>query len=179
MTGQNMRIFWALASGMLVLSLVTTMAGPSPAWAESRRHRSHFESQRPRIGEPRHVQRQPLQHRPGVPQRLHRQHSHHGHGHHHHHGFGYLGFHFFGYPYLYSPYYYSPYYYSPYYGYGPYAYELYAPGEHRYFPAFRLPGFFHYPGAIGKGEEGFQAASPQERYKSQDLVVPLDTQRER
>ena len=171
MTGQNRRIFWALASGMLVLSLVTTMVRPSPAWADSRRHRSHSESLRPHI-EQRHFQRQPLQHRHGVPQRSHR-HDHH----HHHHGFGYLGFNFFGYPYYYSPYYYSPYYYGPYYGYGPYAYGLYAPGEHRYFPAFRLPGFFHYPGAIGKGEAGFQAASPPEPSKSHELVIPLDPQR--
>jgi hypothetical protein len=49
-----------------------------------------------------------------------------------------LGLGFYGYPYPYA----YPY---PYYGH-------YAPGEHRRFPAFRLPGFFHYPGAIGKGE---------------------------
>jgi hypothetical protein len=53
-----------------------------------------------------------------------------------------LGLGFYGYPYYY-PYY--PYYY-PYYG-------NYTPGDHRRFPAFRLPGSFYYPGAIGKGEE--------------------------
>jgi hypothetical protein len=123
--------------------------------------------------QPDHFQRQPLQHRQGAPQRFHRQHDH------HHHGFGHLGFHFFGYPYFYGPYYpyYSPYYYSPYYAYAPYAYGLYAPGEYRLFPAFRLPGLFYYPGAIGKGEEGFQAVSPQERSKSQDLIVPLELQK--
>jgi hypothetical protein len=57
-----------------------------------------------------------------------------------------LGFGLYGFPY--SPYYYPSYYYP------------YAPGEHRRFPAFRLPGFFHYPGAIGKEEEGNQAFRP-------------------
>lgn len=62
----------------------------------------------------------------------------------HHHGLRYsFGFHYYGYPYWpYLPYY-SP---SPYY-----------PGEHRRFPAFRLPAFFHYPGALGKSEEKSQA----------------------
>jgi hypothetical protein len=169
MTGQNRSTFWTLASGMLLLSLVMAVAGPSSAWGESRHPRSRVEMQRPRM-QPEHFPRQPLQHRQGVPQRFQQQHDHH-----HHHSFGHLGFHFFGYPYFYGPYYpyyYSPYYYSPYYAYAPYA-----PGEYRIFPAFRLPGLFYYPGAIGKGEEGFQTVSPQERHESQDLVVPLDLQK--
>jgi hypothetical protein len=79
------------------------------------------------------------------------------HRHHHHHshvrsffGFG-LGF--YGYPY--SPYYYPDYYsgyYAPYYPYQPYE-----SGEYRRFPAFKLPGFFQYPGALGKGEAESQS----------------------
>jgi hypothetical protein len=53
--------------------------------------------------------------------------------------------HFYGYPYY--PHYY-PYYYP------------YEPGEHRRFPAFRMPGFFHYPGALGKGEKVGQTFQP-------------------
>jgi len=64
---------------------------------------------------------------------------HRGFGHRHFHSHSFLGFGFYGSPY-------SPYSYSP--------YSTYQPGEHRRFPAFRLPGFFYYPGAIGKGEEG-------------------------
>ena len=69
-------------------------------------------------------------------------HRHFHHRHFHHHAF--LGLGFYGYPYI-------PYYYPSY---------PYAPGEHRRFPAFRLPGFFPYLGAIGKGEEGQQAFWP-------------------
>jgi hypothetical protein len=57
-----------------------------------------------------------------------------------------LGLGFYGYPYPYA----YPY---PYYGH-------YAPGEHRRFPAFRLPGFFHYPGAIGKKGEAEGSVNP-------------------
>lgn len=57
---------------------------------------------------------------------------------HHHHGFhSFFGLHY--YPYPYHPY---SYYVEPYY-----------PGEHRRFPAFRMPAFLHYPGALGKGEK--------------------------
>ena len=66
--------------------------------------------------------------------------------HSHFHSHSFLGFSFYGYPY--SRYYDSLYYYT------------YKPGEHRRFPAFRLPGFFHYPGAVGKGEEGKQTFWP-------------------
>jgi hypothetical protein len=48
---------------------------------------------------------------------------------------------------------YSPYAYFGFYDAGaPYAYST-TPGEYRRLPAFRLPGFFSYPGALGK-EEG-------------------------
>ena len=89
-----------------------------------------------------------------------------------------------GYRPLYRPYYrhrpYAPYYryrpYSPYYRYRPYypfpyypfydyygyydaypLYQYYTPGVSQSFPAFKLPGFFQYPGAIGKGEDETQA----------------------
>ena len=82
----------------------------------------------------------------------------HGHGsHRHHHSHGhyrysrpFLGLYFFDYPYPY---------------YWPYYYESYAPGAHQRFPAFRLPGGFQYPGAIGKGEV--------ENLQDQDTAVPL------
>jgi hypothetical protein len=55
-----------------------------------------------------------------------------------HHSRAFLGFQYFGYPYGFYA--------------DPYAYNSYAPGEHRRFPDFRLPAFFGYPGALGKGE---------------------------
>jgi hypothetical protein len=70
----------------------------------------------------------------------------HRHRHHHHyHSRFFLGFHSYGYPY-------------GFYDNRPYAYRTYAPGEHRRFPTFRLPGLFHYPGALGKGETLEQAS---------------------
>jgi hypothetical protein len=77
--------------------------------------------------------------------------GHRGFGHRHFHSRSFLGFGFYGFPFYGFPY--SPYYYPSY-------YSPYAPGEHRHFPAFRLPGFFHYPGAIGKGEAGHEAFQP-------------------
>ena len=68
----------------------------------------------------------------------------HHHRHHHHSRF-FLGFYSYGYPYRF-------------YDDRPYAYRTYAPGEHRRFPTFRLPGLFHYPGALGKGEALGQAS---------------------
>lgn len=60
----------------------------------------------------------------------------------------FLGLGIYTYPYgLYDDYDY------PYYS---YADPSYAPGEHRRFQAFRLPGLFLYPGALGKGESGGQ-----------------------
>lgn len=56
----------------------------------------------------------------------------------------FLGFGYFGYPYGWYPY-------------GPYAYNPYATSDHRRFPDFRLPAFFDYPGALGKGEVPAQA----------------------
>lgn len=78
--------------------------------------------------------------------------SHHSH-HHHHHSLHYL----FGFsPFPYDPFWphWYPYwpYYWPYEAYGG-APRYYAEGEHRRFPAFRMPAFFRYPGAIAKGED--------------------------
>jgi hypothetical protein len=87
-------------------------------------------------------------------------HGSHRHGSHHrgHYYYRYprpfFGLYFFDYPYPY---------------YGPYYYEFYTTGAHQRFPAFRLPEFFHYPGAIGKGE----VENPQD----QDTAVPLTPQR--
>ena len=43
------------------------------------------------------------------------------------------------------------------YGYDDYWYDYpltyTVPGEYRRLPAFRMPGFFHYPGALGKDED--------------------------
>ena len=70
----------------------------------------------------------------------HGRHRHHRFHRHHHHGLrSFFSFRYYGYPYPYRPYY-------------SYA-EPYSPGEHRRFPAFRMPAFFHYPGALAKGEE--------------------------
>ncbi len=66
-------------------------------------------------------------------------------GHHHGFHFGFHHHHFYPHYFPYGFYSYG------YYGY-PYAYGPYYPEEHRRFPAFRLPAFFHYPGALGKGE---------------------------
>lgn len=71
---------------------------------------------------------------------------------------------FGGYRPLCRPYYYSrPYFlysdYSDYYDYYyvPYPpYQPYMPGAYQAFPEFRLPGFFQYPGAVGKGEDAAQ-----------------------
>jgi hypothetical protein len=79
---------------------------------------------------------------------------------HHHHPRHSL---YFGFYHAWPPYYYwSPYYawppyywpYPPYDYYGPYDDWVYAPSERRRFPvpAFRLPGLFHYPGALAKDE---------------------------
>ena len=70
------------------------------------------------------------------------------------HSHTFLGFSFYGYPYYGYPYYGYPY--SVY----PYSYNVYSPEEHRRFPTFQLPGFFHYLGALGKGEEGDQVFRP-------------------
>ena len=77
-------------------------------------------------------------------------------GHGYHHPFGhrlYSGYYHYWPPYYYWPsYYYWPYYwpYTPYDSYG----RPYAPSERRRFPvpAFRLPGLFHYLGALAKDE---------------------------
>ena len=75
-----------------------------------------------------------------VARRGHRQHGFrsgfrfHGHRHHHRSYYPFWGFHYYSYPYW------------------PYYYEAENADVYRRFPAFRLPGFFHYPGAIGKGE---------------------------
>lgn len=55
-------------------------------------------------------------------------------------------------------YYYRPYYpFFGFYGYDDYWYDYpltyTVPGEYRRLPAFRMPGFFHYPGALGKDED--------------------------
>jgi hypothetical protein len=73
--------------------------------------------------------------------------------------------HFFGFHFHSSPFFYRP-----------YAYESYSPGEHRRFPAFRLPGFFHYPGALGKAEEGNRMTWPPRHHEQHDLVVPRPPQ---
>jgi hypothetical protein len=85
--------------------------------------------------------------------RLHRPHRvHRGHRDHRHRRLHYL----FGFSYYpFDPYwpYYDPFW--PYWPYYPYDYGpgYYVEGEHRRFPAFRMPAFFRYPGAIAKGGE--------------------------
>jgi len=59
----------------------------------------------------------------------------------------FLGFRYFGDPY-------------GFYDNRPDHYGRYAPGEHRRFPDFRLPAFFNFPGALGKGE-ALEKSSPQ------------------
>lgn len=77
----------------------------------------------------------------------------------HHHGFSHsFGLYFYGAPYYGYPYY--PYYGYPYYYRSPYSSHVYSPEEHRRFPTFQLPGFFHYPGALGKGEAAEQVLQP-------------------
>lgn len=82
---------------------------------------------------------------------------HHRHHHHRHHFF--FGLHYYGYPDGF-PYYGYPYYAEPYAG------PSYYPEEHRRFPAFRLPAFFHYPGALGKNEGATHSGVPQTGDKS-------------
>jgi hypothetical protein len=89
------------------------------------------------------------------------------------HSHAFLGFRFYGYPYY--PYY--PYYYPYYYGYyAPYSpYPPYVAGEHRRFPAFRLPDFFQYPGALGKGEaesQAWQSGMPEAEGVTAQQVAP-------
>ena len=171
MTGQNRRIFWTLASGMLVLSLVTTMAGLSPAWADSRRHRSHSESLRPHI-EQRHVQRQPLcsigMACRNVPT-----------------GMATIttttalatwALTSLGTPTTIAPTTIAPTTMAPTTVMAHTRMNFTLLASIGTFPPSACRGF-HYPGAIGKGEEGFQAASPPERSKSHELVIPLDPQR--
>jgi hypothetical protein len=130
MTGPKMRRVWAFVS-VLMLALVASVTLPSHAWGSRLHHGRH-------IGKHQHHHHR-LHHSSRTDFR--RRHYHHHHRHHHHHSSFFLGLGFYGYPYPYD----YPYDY-PYYG-------TYTPGDHRRFPAFRLPGFFHYPGAMGKGEK--------------------------
>lgn len=83
-----------------------------------------------------------------------RRHRHHHHRYHLHFGFHHHWPHYYYWPHYYWP----PYYYWPphYWPYAPYDYygRPYTPSERRRFPApaFRLPGLFHYPGALAKDE---------------------------
>jgi hypothetical protein len=126
MTGPKMRRVWTFVS-MLMLALVASVTLPSHAWGSRLHHGGHigkYQYHRHRL---HHSSRTDFRHR----------HYHHHHRHQHHHSSFFLGLGFYGYPYPYD---------YPY-------YRTYTPGDHRRFPAFRLPGFFHYPGAMGKGEE--------------------------
>jgi hypothetical protein len=82
----------------------------------------------------------------------------------------FFGLGFYGYPFgFYYPWYYD--YYAPYY----YPYQPYGPGEHQFFPDFKLPGFFQYPGAVGKGEDepqAFQDYTPAEAPKTGPETTP-------
>jgi hypothetical protein len=146
MTRPHLQRLWTLAC-VLLLALVMSVTLPGRAWGGR--------SQRDGSGGTSHRHDS---HRHGS----HHHGSHHRHGSHHHGHYYYryprpfFGLYFFDYPYPY-----------PYYG--PYYYESYAPGAHQRFPAFRLPEFFYYPGAIGKGE----LEDPQD----QDTAVPLTPQR--
>jgi hypothetical protein len=135
MTRPNIRWIWTLAS-VLLLALVASVSLPSHAWGSRRQHGVH-------IG--KHQQHRHHRFHPSVRTDIRHRHFRHHHHHHHHHGHSrhFFGLSFYGYPFYGYPY---PYYY-------PYYYGNYTPGDHRRFPAFRLPEFFHYPGAIGKGEE--------------------------
>jgi hypothetical protein len=126
MIGPNRRRVWTFVS-VLMLALVASVTLPSHAWGSRRYRGGHMYQHHHRF---HHSSRTDFRHR----------HYHHHPRHHYDDSSFFWGLGFYGYPYSY-PY---PYAY-PYYGH-------YTPGEHRRFPAFRLPGFFHYPGAIGKGE---------------------------
>jgi hypothetical protein len=91
--------------------------------------------------------------------------------------------------YRYRPYY-PYYYYRPYFPYFPYfpyydyydaypPYPYYTPGVSQSFPAFRFPGFFQYPGAIGKGEDATQALQadtpPHTTEETGQDTVPLES----
>lgn len=138
MTGPQMHWVWTVVS-VLMLALVASITLPSHAWGSRLHHGGHIgkhQHHRPRF---HHSSRTDFRHRH---RHYHRHDRHHRHDrrhdrHRHHHSSVFLGLGFYGYPYAYN---------YPYYG-------TYTPGDHRRFPAFRLPGFFHYPGAIGKGEE--------------------------
>lgn len=138
MTRPKIRRIWALAS-VLMLALVASVSLPSHAWGGRRHHGVHIGKHQ----QHRHHYSHPSVHTDIRHSRF--RHHHFRHHHHHHHGHSrfFFGLNFYGYPFYGYPY--------PYYG--PYRSESYTPGEHRRFPAFHLPGFFHYPGAIGKGEE--------------------------
>lgn len=91
-------------------------------------------------------------------------------GHHRrsHAGFGWHGGHHYHHYYWHDPFWRFHYYGYPFWLYyeGPYGYAM------RYrFSNFRLPGFFHYPGAIGKGE-----ITPQNPEGQADKPVSQETQ---
>ena len=141
MTGPKMHWIWAFVS-VLMLALVASITLPSHAWGGRLHHGGHIgkhQHHRPRF---HHSSRTDFRHRHRHYHRHHRHHHHRRHQRHrHHHSSVFLGLGFYGYPYAYDYPYYRTY------------TGTYTPGDHRRFPAFRLPGFFHYPGAIGKGEE--------------------------
>jgi len=124
MTGPKMHRVWTFVS-VLMLALVVSITLPSHAWGRRLHHGGH-------IGKHQHHHRF---HHSGRTDFHHRRYHHHRH--HDPRSSFFLGLGFYGYPYPYD---------YPYYG-------TYTPGDHRRFPASRLPGFFHYPGAIGKGED--------------------------
>lgn len=144
MVRQKMYGLRGLVIGMLALLVVLVATEPASAFRPSRSQPSYRQHSRPSYRQ--HSQPSHRYHiRPS-----HRHHS----RFHHPHSHSFFGFGLYGYPY--APYY--PYYYDYYDPYAPYYYyPPYAPGEHRRFPAFRLPGFFQYPGAVGKGEDESQA----------------------
>jgi hypothetical protein len=101
--------------------------------------------------------------KPGQARRFHSR-GHHPHHHHRPHDL----FWFYGYPYdFYWPYYYP---YWPYYAYGD-GPGYYAEGDHRRFPAFRMPAFFRYLGAIAKRED---VAEPLRRRPSAQETAPAN-----
>ena len=129
MTGPKIRQGWLFVS-VLTLALVVSVTLPSHARGSRRHHGGH-------------IGRHQYPHRFHHSSRTDFRHRHYyRHPRHHHNASSlFLGLGFYGYPYPYG----YPYDYP--------SYGTYMPGDHRRFPAFRLPGFFHYPGAIGKGEE--------------------------
>ena len=153
---QNTKPLWSLGCSALVLLMVMLCAEDAMA---SRRS----------FG--RHSLRAPSTRFHHRPHRHHWRHHHRRHHHRHHHFYrrhypdSFFSFRFrYGYPFW--PYYYEPYYYRP--GYV----TPYSPGVHQRFPDFRHPGFFSYPGSLGKLEGDIYLTEPEKPGEESQIPKP-------